>query len=142
MLANNLSNNSSLFNGTGNLDLISLRRNNMSKLVAIYKQPPDPAAFEESYFKTHIPLLAKVPGLQKTVITRFTRTVMGEGNLLMAEMYFADKDALKAAMRSPEMAAAGENLNSFAEGLVTLAFGEEEKTASNPASGSFIPQQS
>jgi uncharacterized protein (TIGR02118 family) len=67
---------------------------------------------------------------------------MGEGNLLMAEMYFADKDALKAAMRSPEMAAAGENLSSFAEGLVTLAFGEEEKTASNPASGSFIPQQS
>jgi uncharacterized protein (TIGR02118 family) len=87
-------------------------------------------------------LLAKIPGLQKTVITRFTRTVMGESNLLMAEMYFADKDALKAAMRSPEMAAAGENLNSFAEGLVTLAFGEEEKTASNPASGSFIPQQS
>ena len=111
----------------------------MSKLVAIFKQPPDPAAFEEAYFKTHIPLIAKLPGLQKTVITRFTRTFMGEATLLMAEMYFADKDALKAAMRSPEMAAAGENLNSFAEGLVTLAFGEEEKTAPNPASGSFIP---
>lgn len=111
----------------------------MSKLVAIYKQPPDPEAFEEAYFKTHIPLLAKVPGLQKTVITRFTRTVMGEGNLLMAEMYFADKEALKAGMRSPEMAAAGEILNTFAEGLVTLAFGEEERTATNPESGSFLP---
>jgi uncharacterized protein (TIGR02118 family) len=64
---------------------------------------------------------------------------MGEANLLMAEMYFADKDALKAAMRSPEMAKAGENLNTFAEGVVTLAFGEEEKTASNPESGSFLP---
>jgi uncharacterized protein (TIGR02118 family) len=111
----------------------------MSKLVAIFKQPPDPAAFEEAYFQTHIPLLAKVPGLQKTVITRFTRTIMGEGNLLMAEMYFADKEALKAGMRSPEMAAAGENLNTFAEGLVTLAFGEEEKPATNPESGSFLP---
>jgi hypothetical protein len=29
-------------------------------------------------------------------------------------------------MRSPEMATAGENLNSFAAGLVTLMFGEEE----------------
>lgn len=96
------------------------------KLVALYKQPADPAAFEEAYFNTHIPLIKQVPGLQKTVITRFTRTLMGEGFYLMAEMYFASQDALKAGMKSPEMAAAGENLNSFAEGLVTLMFAEEQ----------------
>ncbi len=44
---------------------------------------------------------------------------------MMAEMYFPDSNILKAAMKSPEMAAAGENLNSFASGLVTLMFGEE-----------------
>ena len=93
------------------------------KLVALYKQPADPAAFEEAYFHTHLPLIEKVPGLQKTTITRFTRTVMGEGFYMMAEMHFVDEAALKAAMKSPEMAAAGENLNSFAEGLVTLMFG-------------------
>jgi hypothetical protein len=32
---------------------------------------------------------------------------------------------MKNGMRSPEMAAAGENLNSFAEGLVTLMYGVE-----------------
>ncbi len=96
-----------------------------SKLIALYKQPADPAAFDDLYFNTHLPLIAKVPGIQKTVITRFTRSLMGENYHLMAEMYFADASALKNAMRSPEMAAAGENLNSFAEGLVTLAFGEE-----------------
>ena len=96
------------------------------KLVALYKEPADPAAFDQAYFNTHLPLIKKVPGLQKTVVTRFTRTIMGDGYYMMAEMYFADKETLKAAMKSPEMAAAGENLNSFAQGLVTLMFAEEQ----------------
>jgi uncharacterized protein (TIGR02118 family) len=96
------------------------------KLVALYKQPQDPEAFDEAYFSTHLPLIQKVPELQKTVITRFSRTIMGDGYYMMAEMYFPDADRLKSAMRSPEMAVAGENLNSFAAGLVTLMFGEEE----------------
>jgi hypothetical protein len=44
----------------------------------------------------------------------------------MAEMFFDDEAALKAAMRSPEMGTAGENLQSFAAGLTTLMFGREE----------------
>ncbi len=109
------------------------------KLVAIYKQPADPAAFDQDYFKTHMPLMAKVPGLQKMVVTRFTRTLMGEGPYLMNEMYFADLDSLKAAMKTPEMAAAGDNLNSFAQGLATLCFADEEKTTINPPEGSTFP---
>src|SRR5687768_4387122 len=96
------------------------------KLVALYKQPENPEAFDDAYFNTHVPLIQKVPGLQKTVITRFVRSVMGEDLYMMAEMYFEDLDALKAGMKSPEMAAAGDNLNSFASGLVTLLFGEEQ----------------
>ena len=97
------------------------------KLTAIYKQAPDPHAFEEAYFNTHLPLIKKVPGLQRTVITRFSRTLMGDDIYMMAEMYFTDSSALKAGLKSPEMAAAGENLNSFAAGLVTLLIGEEQK---------------
>lgn len=41
-------------------------------------------------------------------------------------LYRQPKDTLKDAMRSPEMSAAGENLNSFAKGLVSMLFGEEE----------------
>lgn len=96
------------------------------KLIALYKEPKDPAAFDQAYFNTHIPLINKVPGLQKVVINRFTRTIMGDGFYLMAELHFADNEALKAAMKSPEMAAAGENLNSFAAGLATLMFAEEQ----------------
>lgn len=96
------------------------------KLTALYKQPKDMEAFEEAYFNTHLPLISKVPGLERTVITRFNRTIMGEGFYMMAEMYFTDADSLRSGMKSPEMAAAGENLNSFADGLVTLMFGEED----------------
>jgi len=96
------------------------------KLVALYKQPTDPAAFDQAYFDTHLPLIRKVPGIKETKITRFTRTVMGDGLYMMAEMYFDDETALKAAMRSPEMGAAGDNLNSFAAGLVTLMYAIEE----------------
>ena len=97
------------------------------KLTALFKQPPDPQMFDETYFNTHLPLIKKVPGLERTVITRFTRTLMGDPIYLMAEMYFTDSSALKVAMKSPEMAAAGDNLNTFAAGLVTLLYGEEQK---------------
>lgn len=98
----------------------------MSKLIALFKQPADPTAFDQAYFNTHLPLIAKVPGLNKTVVTRFNRTLQGEGFYLMTEMVFDDREALKTGMKSPEMAAAGANLNTFAEGLVTLMFAEEE----------------
>lgn len=98
----------------------------MSKLIALFKQPADPTAFDQAYFNTHLPLIAKVPGLNKTVVTRFTRTLQGEGFYLMTEMVFDDREALKTGMKSPEMAAAGANLNTFAAGLVTLMFAEEE----------------
>ncbi len=94
------------------------------KLIALYKQPENPAAFNEAYFNTHLPLLNKVPGLQKTEIVHFTRTIMGDQYFLMAIMHFADEEDRRLAMRSPEMAAAGENLNTFAEGLVTLLYAD------------------
>ena len=96
------------------------------RLIALYRQPPDPHAFDQAYFGTHLPLMAKVPGLQQTVVSRFTRTIMGDGFYMMAEMTFPDEDTLKAAMRSPQMGEAGANLATFGEGLATLMFAREE----------------
>jgi uncharacterized protein (TIGR02118 family) len=104
---------------------VRLFEENRMKLVALYRQPPDPAAFDEAYFKTHLPLVRKVPGLEKTVVTRFTRSLGGDALYMMAEMCFADEEALKRGMKSEEMGAAGKNLNSIAEGLMMMYFGEE-----------------
>ncbi len=98
----------------------------MSKLIAFYKVPAEPAALEQAYINSHLPLIAKVPGVQKTLTTRFTRTRQGDGYNIMAEMRFEDRESLKLGVRSPEIAAGGGNINSFAAGLVTLVFGEEE----------------
>lgn len=98
----------------------------MSKLIALYKQPEDPQSFDDAYFNTHLPLINQVPGLVSTVITRFSRTLVGDGFYMMAEMDFGTMDNLKTAMRSPEMAAAGDILNSFAEGLYILMFGNDQ----------------
>jgi uncharacterized protein (TIGR02118 family) len=91
-------------------------------LVAQYAQPDDPEAFDKAYFETHMPLIRKVPGLRGVDVWRVQRTLMGEGCYMLAVMHFDDEDVLKAAMRSPEMQAAGDNLNTFAEGLVTLMY--------------------
>lgn len=91
-------------------------------LVALYAQPDDPAAFDKAYFETHVPLIRQVPGLEDIQVKRIQRTLMGDGCYMLAVMQFRDEESLKTAMRSPEMQAAGDNLNGFAEGLVTLMY--------------------
>jgi uncharacterized protein (TIGR02118 family) len=86
----------------------------MIKFVALYRVPDDPERFDESYFASHLPLIAKTPGLERTEVGRVVRMMAGEPSYyLMAEMYFADKDVLRAALKSPEWAASGANLASF-----------------------------
>ena len=97
------------------------------KLVAIYAEPKDPQGFEEMYFNMHLPLIKKVPGLQDVQVTKIDRVVVGyKAPYMIAQMTFADEDAMKAAMRSPEMSAAGENLDTFAKGLYTLCYAQEK----------------
>lgn len=93
----------------------------MKKLIALYKAPTDPEAFICHYRERHLPLVAKIPGLLRTELTLIDRTLLGEaGNYMLAEMYFADEDSFRTAMRSPENAATGADLVNFADGLVTV----------------------
>jgi uncharacterized protein (TIGR02118 family) len=97
------------------------------KLIALYKQPADPDAFDKRYFEGHMPLVEKVPGLKKTTLTRFKKTLAGDSFYMMVEMDFGDKDTLYAAMRSPQMAETGKDINDFAAGLMTLMIGAVEE---------------
>jgi uncharacterized protein (TIGR02118 family) len=98
----------------------------MVKLVALYRRPADPTAFDRAYFETHIPLVKKIPNLRRVDVARVTGAPRGEPDYyLIAEMYFDDQAALDAAMASPENAEAGKNLMSFARGLVTFMFAKD-----------------
>ncbi len=81
----------------------------MAKMVVIYKTPTDPAAFDQHYAATHIPLAKKVPGLRKFEISH--GPVGGpagpSGVHLLATLHFDSMSALQAGLGSPEGQAAG-----------------------------------
>ena len=101
----------------------------MVKLIALYRKPSDPVAFDDAYLKTHIPLLNKIPKLRRVQLSRVTGAPRGEPEYyLIAELYFDNKATMDKAMASPENSEAGKNLMSFAKGLVTFAYAEETST--------------
>lgn len=74
------------------------------KLVVLYTQPDDPAAFDEHYRSVHGPLVEKIPGLQKFETGKFTAALDGgeQAYHRIAELYFADQAGMDAAFGSPE----------------------------------------
>jgi uncharacterized protein (TIGR02118 family) len=107
----------------------------MVKLVAMFKRPDDPEAFDQAYFGTHLPLNAKTPGLRRTGVTRVTGTPRGEESpwYLVTEMYYDDEGAMRAAFASPEAAEAAKNLMSFAKGLVAMYTAQVVDESGKPA---------
>ncbi len=94
----------------------------MIKLVVLYGQPTDPAAFDQYYTDTHAPLARKIPNLK-----RFEAgTVLGtpDGGQApyhyIAELYFDSVEVLRASMGSEEGQAASNDLPKFATGGLTM----------------------
>jgi uncharacterized protein (TIGR02118 family) len=97
----------------------------MNTLLALYAAPDDPAAFLTRYHQGHAPLVRQLPGLVSLTVTRIDRVYAGQGApFLIATMAFTDTEALKAAMKSPQMAAVGADVAQFADGLVTIVGGQ------------------
>jgi uncharacterized protein (TIGR02118 family) len=74
------------------------------KLVVMYTQPDDPSAFDDHYLGVHVPLVEKLPGLQRFETGKFAMALDG-GELIyyrVAELYFANQDAMNAAFSSAE----------------------------------------
>lgn len=90
----------------------------MHKYIALYRKPADPAAFDDAYFGSHVPLVMRTPGLVRAEVAKVAR-VFVPGFLadaepyLIAELYFESKEAAKAAFATPEWQASGANLVEF-----------------------------
>ena len=73
------------------------------KIVVLYTQPDDPAAFDEHYLGVHMPLVAALRECSARR-PRLTAALDGGGQTFyrIAELYFADDGAMKTALGSPE----------------------------------------
>jgi uncharacterized protein (TIGR02118 family) len=97
-----------------------------ARLIALYHQPDDPAAFDAYYQEVHTPIVRRYPGLRDLRLTR-TDTVGGTkpSIYLMAEMVFESRSDLDAALASEPGRESGRDLRNFASAGVTLLIAED-----------------
>ncbi len=98
----------------------------MHRITIQYAVPEDPAAFDEHYFNQHVELVRPVPGLAGFSWSK-PRALGGDQSVyLVAQLDFATAEEMKAALRSAEMAAAGEDAAGL--GVTTTMFTGEVVT--------------
>ena len=97
----------------------------MIKLIALYKTPGDKEQFDKHYFEVHMPLVAKIPGLVKSEVSKLKSLPGTEsGYYIITEMYYDDMDSFNAAMASPEGKATAKDLVNFAKNNVDFYIGK------------------
>jgi uncharacterized protein (TIGR02118 family) len=98
----------------------------MIHVSVCYGQPTDPAAFDDYYTNTHVPLALKVPGLVSFTTGKCASLGQGEPPYYMvANLGFETAETMNTALTSPEMAAASSDVPNFATGGATLYSAEE-----------------
>lgn len=95
----------------------------MVKLTVLYGQPKDAAAFERYYAETHLPLAAKMSGVERVEFAKITGTPSGEASdyYRIAELWFKDQNQMQTTLGSAEGQATVADLANFATGGVTGA---------------------
>ena len=100
----------------------------MAKLFAIYPQPSDTAAFDDYYFKKHIPLAKTIPGLRSYEVSR--GDVMGVTGkhraYLVAILEFDSVAAISAGMSSAQGQAASADMANFESAGVDVMIGDTD----------------
>ena len=95
------------------------------KLVILFRQPPDPAEFEQRWSEEFVPLAEQLPGLTRVVVSHTHGGPAGPVDIyLIHELHFTSQAALTDALSSPEGVAAGQCLVHLAGRLSTLLFAE------------------
>jgi uncharacterized protein (TIGR02118 family) len=93
----------------------------MPRLVVLYNQPEDPAAFDRHYTEVHEPIVRRYPNITSFTTTR-PEGVGGRPSpfYLMAEIAFATDADLQEALRSEAGAESAKDLRNFATAGVAL----------------------
>jgi uncharacterized protein (TIGR02118 family) len=100
----------------------------MAKIIAMYKTPTDPAAFDRYYFGPHVKLAKAVPGLKGYEVTRGpVMTPAGPAPFhLVAILTFDSMAAIQAALASAQGQATVADIPNFATGGVEILMADSE----------------
>jgi len=96
----------------------------MYVMTVEYFEPADPAGFDRAYRERHVPLVQAVPGVERFTLTNPRG---GDGTPhLVAQLWFAGREAFKAAQATPEMAATGADAETYDVARKQIFVGEIE----------------
>ena len=102
----------------------------MYKVIAVYRAPADEAKkteLEQHFKDVHTPICLRIPGIKEVRVNKIFGGPTGASNLhMVVDMVFENKDAWKAAMKTPEMMESGKDAMKFAGDLVSVHFAEEQ----------------
>lgn len=89
----------------------------MARILVLYNQPADPAAFDSYYFGTHVPIANRIPGLRSCTVSQGPVTGMAGvvKPYLVAELEFDSMADLQSALATPEAGATVADLANFAQ---------------------------
>lgn len=88
-----------------------------AKLVVMYPTPKDPDHFDRYFRDTHVPLVAKMPGLKNHAFGRASGPDGGEGPYFWIFVgTWESKDAISAALSSPEGQTAVADIPNYSTG--------------------------
>lgn len=99
----------------------------MHRITIQYGAPADVEAFEKHYTEVHIPLASKLPNLRRFVRSH-PRGLGTDAPYFVAELWFDDADALKAALKSSAMAETAADAQTFDVASMTTFTGEVTET--------------
>jgi len=99
------------------------------KLTVLYGHPSDTAAFDEHYANVHVPLVHKVPDLQRFEAAKVVGTPDGgePPYYRIAELWFENMDRMQESLSTPEGKAAPDDIPNFATGGATVFISEVEE---------------
>ena len=98
----------------------------MIKATALFGHPEDPDAFEEYYANTHLPLVRKIPNLQRFDRGKVVATPDGSepAYYRFGDLWFESMDQMQSSLGSPEGQEVTQDMQNFATGGVTFLISE------------------
>jgi uncharacterized protein (TIGR02118 family) len=98
----------------------------MVKVVVLYGPPSDPAAFEDYYANTHMPLVAQMPDVRRREASRVVATPDGSSPpyYRIFEAWFDSHEDFQGSFGSPEGQATVADVGNFATGGATILITE------------------